>query len=98
MLSNRESALRGFEVRVRLFGTVELETKRGRVTENRSRQALHWQMLNYLLVNRHREVTWTELSETLWPERKEVEEASAVRVRLHRLRMALQPLGLDSVK
>lgn len=81
-------------VRVRLFGAVELSNRRGRTEENRSRRALPWLLLKYLLVNRGREVEMEELSQQLWPGRTGTDAENNARVRLSRLRDALSPLGL----
>ena len=81
-------------LRVRLFGQLELENPWGRVVENPARQSLSWLLLKYLLVNPDRGVTSEELCEEVWTDR-ETERAGADRVRLHRLRKALEPLHLD---
>lgn len=81
-------------LRVRLFGQLELENPWGRVVENPARQSLSWLLLKYLLVNPDRGVTSEELWEEVWTDR-ETERAGADRVRLHRLRKALEPLHLD---
>lgn len=79
-------------VRVTLFGAVELSNRLGSTVENPSRQSLPWLLLKYLLANRGREVSLTELTGTIWPEE---EGLGAARVRLRRLRDSLAPLGLD---
>ena len=79
---------------VRLFGQLELENQWGRAAEDTSRPSLSWLLLKYLLVNPDRGVTGEELREAVWPDRG-TECAGADRVRLHRLRKALEPLHLD---
>ena len=78
---------------VRLFGPVELSNQWGAVSENPGRRSLPWLLLKYLLANAGREVDSGELERALWPGRAETE--NNLRVRLHRLREALAPLGLD---
>lgn len=96
-------------LRIRLFGQLELENRWGRVAEDTSRPTLSWLLLKYLLVNPDRGVTGGELREAVWPDRgvtgeelreavwpdRGTERAGADRVRLHRLRKALEPLHLD---
>ena len=81
-------------LRIRLFGRLELENQWGRAAEDTSRPSLSWLLLKYLLVNPDRGVTGEELREAVWPDRG-TERAGADRVRLHRLRKALEPLHLD---
>ncbi|MGN1001945.1 MAG: BTAD domain-containing putative transcriptional regulator [Oscillospiraceae bacterium] len=88
------SALGAYELRARLFGAVELSNRWGRVEENRARQSLSWLLLKYLLVNRGREVSQEELMDSLWPDKPDINADGASRVRLRRLREALQPLHL----
>jgi len=84
-----------YQLSLRLFGAVELENSLGRVEENRSRRSLSWLLLKYLLLNRGREVSAGEMEECLWLGPDESCDNVALRVRLRRLREALQPLGLD---
>lgn len=87
------SAPRPAALWVRLFGPVELSNQWGAVSENPGRRSLPWLLLKYLLANAGREVDSGELERALWPGRAETE--NNLRVRLHRLREALAPLGLD---
>ena len=83
------------EVYIRTFGSLELENSMGRVTESGARKTSQpWLLLKYLLVNRDREVELDELLGTIWPDARSVKSESAVRVRLTRLRAALEPIGL----
>lgn len=82
-------------IHVKLFGVIELENPFGHVSENPSKQSLPWLLLKYLLVNRGRDVSQEELFETVWAAAEEDNTENAARVRLRRLREALQPLGLD---
>ncbi len=82
------------DLRVRLFGPLELENSWGRVEENRARQSRPWLLLKYLLLEPEREVSLAELQSSVWP--PEGDEAdSAARVRLKRLRESLAPVRLD---
>lgn len=81
------------EVYIRTFGKLEIENDMGRVEESVKSSAL-WALLKYLLVNSTREVELTELCETVWPGGDPDNAESAARVRLNRLRAALNPIGL----
>lgn len=87
-----------YQLSLRLFGAVELENSLGRVEENRSRRSLSWLLLKYLLLNRGREVSAGEMESCLWTGPDKSCDDVALRVRLRRLREALQPLGLDGRK
>jgi len=95
-LSREEPESGGGEtVRVRLLGELEIENSFGRVTENRGRQSLPFLLLKYLLVNEGREVSLGEVTERVWT--GEENSPGAARVRLRRLREALEPVGLDGL-
>ena len=79
-----------YYLRVTLFGTVTLKNHMGELEENPSRQAKPWRLFKYILAHRDREVTLTELH-ALWPD---LGTDNAARVRLTRLRDALDTLGL----
>ena len=85
------------EAYIRLFGRLEVENDLGRVEESTKSSAL-WSLLKYLLVNSSREVELAELCETIWPEGDPDKAESAARVRLNRLRAALNPIGLGGRK
>lgn len=87
-----------YQLSLRLFGAVELENSLGRVEENRSRRSLSWLLLKYLLLNRGREVSAEEMEDCLWTGEDDSCDDVALRVRLRRLREALQPLGADGRK
>lgn len=80
-------------IRVRTFGGFELENEHGRITENLQRPSLSWQLLKYLFVNRGSAVDMEDIMEMLWPDEEELSDA-ILRVRLRRLRDALEPLRL----
>ena len=80
-------------VRINLFGQLEIENQWGKVTETRAKQSLPWNLLKYLLLKVGNTVSLEELIDKgVWPEDG---DEVAVRVRLRRLREALQPLHLD---
>ena len=81
-------------IQVRTFGQLELKNQRGRAAENRARKTFPWLLLKYLLANTGREISPEELSSTLWPDQTGTDKDGNLRVRLHRLREALDPLGL----
>ena len=83
------------EVRVRVFGFVELENTQGRTIENTQKPVLHWALLKYLLANPGREIGVPELLETAWPDKDLREFEGTIRIRLQRMRKLLTPLGLN---
>ena len=85
----------GLVVQAKLFGPVELSDQWGSVVERPARRPLPWLLLKYLLANPGREVSGRELDRELWPERAKGSTDNNLRVRLHRLRESLAPLGLD---
>jgi len=84
-----------YELRVKLFGEMELENEYGCVVEKRERQPLPLLMLKYLLVNPSRNVSLEELVTRLWPSKPGIDDEGATRVRLRRVRQFLEPLHLD---
>ncbi len=83
------------DVRINLFGVMEVQNLWGSVEENRSRQNVTWLLLKYLLLDPAREVPFQELLAHVWPGEAEDEKAAgAARVRLRRMRDALEPLHL----
>ncbi|MCC8079561.1 MAG: hypothetical protein LIO57_05845 [Oscillospiraceae bacterium] len=82
-------------IKIRLFGAVELSTAAGTVRENTSRQSYPWLLLKYLLVNPERSVSAEELDKQVWHGCGECNNGNA-RVRLSRLRKALEPLSLPT--
>ena len=85
-------------VRVRLLGTVELETAYGRVTENHTRKTVAWLMLKYLLVNRGMSVKQEEIIDVLWPDKELVNAEGTIRTSASRLRAFLEPLKIGGQK
>ena len=85
----------GLVVQAKLFGPVELSDQWGSVVERPARRPLPWLLLKSLLANPGREVSGRELDRELWPERAKGSTDNNLRVRLHRLRESLAPLGLD---
>ena len=82
-----------FVIQVNLFGQLEIKNQWGKVTESKAKQSLPWNLLKYLLMNPGNPVSLEELIDVgVWPEDG---DEVAVRVRLRRLREALQPLHLD---
>ena len=89
-----EDGIREPVLNVRLFGAFTLENERGCLTESTGRRTVVWLLLKYLLVTGKGEADLPELLERgVWPHGADNENAA--RVRLNRLREALQPLGLD---
>ena len=86
------------EVYIKVYGAVELESKWGRVIENRARQPLPWLLLKYLLMDPQREAHLDELIATIWPPSETDNDIGAARVRVRRLREMLEPLKLDGTK
>ena len=83
-------------VYVTMLGTFTLSFRGERVSEPLSREALHWQLLKYLVENQGRAVDQRELVRVLWrPEDFGPDMCGTIRVRLRRLREALKPLGLE---
>lgn len=86
------------QVRVKMFGAVEIQNNRGTVIENRSRSSLPWLLIKYLLLNSKREVSQEEIIETLFSYNESTNEDGRARVNLRRAREALKPIGLDGTK
>ena len=81
-------------IHIKMFGQLELQNQQGRITENLIRETFPWLLLKYLLTNMGRAVTLAELSSVLWPNKMKTDQNGNIRVRLYRLREALEPLGL----
>lgn len=84
------------EIRVRVFGFVELENAQGCAIENTQKPVLHWALFKYLLANPGREIGVPELLETAWPDKDLRELEGTIRIRLKRMRQVLKPLGVQS--
>ena len=92
-----ETDLAEDELLLRLFGALELENRRGRLCENRSKPAaLTWLTLKYLLVNSKRDVETEELLALDESGKESRNSDGAMRTRLRRVRDLLLPLGLES--
>ena len=84
------------EVRVRLFGNLELENRYGKVDDKAARRhALTWITLKYILVNSNRDVDQDELMAFSFEGKPITEQDIAMRTRLQRTRSLLAPLGLE---
>lgn len=86
------------QVRVKMFGAVELQNNIGHVIENRRRSSLPWRLIKYLLLNSKREVSAEEIVETLFSHIESSNPEVHARVNLRRAREALKPMGLDGTK
>lgn len=84
-----------FDIRVKMFGRVEVENQWGRVEEKPSWPSYSWALLKYLLVNPGREVSLQELLKTAWPDKPDINTEYAANIRLRRLREAVMPLHLE---
>ena len=93
MAKTKQKPTSSIDVYVRLFGRLEVESDQGCVTESLKASSI-WLLPKYLLVNPNREIGMDELSEAIWPEGDPSNAESAARVRLNRLRAALNPIGL----
>jgi len=91
------TAPKGEPVRVRLFGMLELENSFGRVEETRGRQPLSFLLLKYLLIEPGRPVSAEEVYDRVWPGERG-EDARTGRVRLRRIREALEPMALGGIR
>ena len=84
------------QIRVRLFGNLEMENKFGRMDDVTARNhALTWLTLKYILVNLNRNVDQDELMAFTFEGKPITEQDGAMRTRLKRTRTLLKPLGLD---
>jgi len=81
------------------FGGCSISYGKFAIGDNGSGSSKLWNLLAYLITNRNREITMSELLNVLWEDDEEVNNpVGALKVLVHRARKALGELGLDGKK
>ena len=75
------------QVKIRMFGSFEVEYDGKVITEADNRSAKLWLLLAYLICNRHKPITQKMLLEDLW--NSDSTETNVLKATLHRLRQML---------
>ena len=84
------------QIRVRLFGNLEMDNKYGHMDDVTARcHAITWLTLKYILVNSNRDVDQDEFMAFTFEGKPITEQDGAMRTRLQRTRTLLVPLGLE---
>ena len=84
------------DIRIHLFGTLELENRWDKITETTDQQSVLFTLLKYLLISPQRKAEYEELLMPVWKIRRVTQQLKgAVRVQIHRLRELLAPLKLN---
>lgn len=84
------------EYYVTMLGEFTISYKNKRIYDQSNRSKKPWNLLEFLMTNRNRQVSQEELTELLWDEDESDNPAGALKVLLHRVRKSLEPVMPES--
>lgn len=85
-------------VRISMLGEFRIQSGEQQVSESRNRARLLWNLLEYLVAFRHRDVPQEELIGVLWPEDEIDNPSGALKNLVYRIRMVLSSQGISQAK
>lgn len=85
-------------IRIRMLGGFSLSYEGFLVSDTVGRTHQLWNLLGYLISNRHRSVSQDELIEILWPDESSENPANALKNLVYRIRTALSAAGIEDAK
>jgi DNA-binding SARP family transcriptional activator len=81
---------------ITVFGGCSISYGKSAIGDNGYKTSKQWNLLAYLIIYRHREISLSELLNILWEDDEDVKNpVGALKVLVHRTRKALGELGLD---
>lgn len=85
-------------VRIQMLGGFQLQCGNSLIGENSGRSYQMWNLLEYLIVHRHQEVSQAMIIEALWPDESSDNPANALKNLVYRIRTALTAAGFAQGK
>lgn len=80
------------EFTITMLGEFSISYRGNTISDNDNRSKKPWNLLEYLITNRTREISQSELIDKLWESKDSSNPAGALKVLLHRVRKSLEEL------
>lgn len=81
--------------KVSFFGGFAISYRGRRVNDEKNRSRKLWNLLEYIVVHRDRPISQKEMADFIWENSFSENPTGALKVLLHRVRKALEPLGSE---
>jgi DNA-binding SARP family transcriptional activator len=85
-------------IRIQMLGGFALSAGGNTVSDTVGRTHQLWNLLGYLICNRHKSTSQEELIEMLWPDESSENPANALKNLVYRVRTALGSAGIDGAR
>jgi len=96
--SDKKTTSNSDKLHINMLGNVSLTYNGKSITDQNVRSKKFWQIVEYLITFRNRDVSQTELIDLIYPEGKSDNPANALKTTIHRVRGELIELGHENAQ